>query len=49
MFVECLVMNETIPVFCLVIFPIWHYGKIPFTRAIRIVRVFPAGPLGIRN
>ena len=49
MFVECFVMNETIPAFCLVIFPIWHYGKIPFTRAIRIVHVFPAGPLGIRN
>ena len=49
MSVECLVMNETIPVFCLVIFPIWHNGKIPFTRAIQIVRVFPAGPLGIRN
>ena len=49
MFVECLVMNETIPVFCLVIFPISHYGKILFTRAIQIVRGFPAGPLGIRN
>ena len=36
MIVECLVMNETILVFCLVIFRIWHYGKIPFTRAIRI-------------
>ena len=28
MFIECLVINETIPVFCSVIFSIWHYGKI---------------------